>query len=274
MGFLQDNRFKLKQAFAAAAMCGLTAAGVLASGVSTPLSFLACVAGGYFIHKVNLEEEKEIAANIVSSHSYPVAHENDLLSVVKKLSKKAGIRTPKIRMSAHDKIRIAAAVGEDTLLVDYRSFIEDEEFTREELECVVAHEIGHLRNRDLRSGNSLHFLLKVNVLNAGFQAFDALTEKNGSFEMATVAAVATVGLLAYTFRQQEFEADRMAARLTGSGVPLTNAFDRMHRQDEAQRSPAGFPGRLLATHPPFPDRIASLKEEDQRMAAEQKHLRR
>jgi heat shock protein HtpX len=142
--------------------------------------------------------------------------------------------------------------------------------SEEELRGVIAHELAHIRNRDILIGSvaaaiamGITFIARMALWGAMFGGSD--DEDGGG-----------IGALLMLFLAREFEADRVGARLAGSGDPLARALEKLH--ETAKRVPLNvhpaqaqayivnpFSGRLagiaklFSTHPPVEERIARLR---------------
>lgn len=142
----------------------------------------------------------------------------------------------------------------DTLLRD---------FSREEVALVVAHELSHVRHRDVVRG----LLFLALVAPAALLAAQRLSERlapaaGGTPAMIAPAALAlgavSVALTAISnqlSRRIEARADGDALRLTGSPEPFIAMERRLSLQNVADPDPSPWLTRLLATHPPTVERI-------------------
>ncbi|WP_440711172.1 M48 family metallopeptidase [Herbiconiux sp. YIM B11900] len=153
-----------------------------------------------------------------------------------------------------------------------------------ELEGVMAHEIGHVRNYDIRVSMIVFGL----VVAVGFiadmflrMAFFGRNNNNGNpivmvFGLVAIIIaplIATVVQLAVS-RQREYLADATGALTTRHPDALASALEKlaaygrpMQRQSTsmahmwiADPSKPGVMARLFATHPPIPDRVARLHQ--------------
>ena len=147
----------------------------------------------------------------------------------------------------------------------------------DELEGVVAHELAHIKNRDVITmvvGQSIGMLV-------GYVAYFAVLfggERNiGSWLMAMVAsslanALVMVFVLAIS-RYREYVADADARRAIGTGEPLARALEKISRGAEGRESTVedsmnalcifnadkGLFEKLFSTHPPTEKRIQRLR---------------
>jgi heat shock protein HtpX len=158
--------------------------------------------------------------------------------------------------------------------------------TEEELRGVLAHELAHVRNRDILIGSvaaaiamGITFIARMAMWGSMFGMGGDDDEGGGGLGilfMAILAPIAAVLLQMAISRSREFEADRVGARLAGSGEPLARALEKLH--ETAKKVPMNvnpaqaqayivnpFTGRhvsfvnLFMTHPPVEERVARLR---------------
>jgi STE24 endopeptidase len=142
----------------------------------------------------------------------------------------------------------------DTLLRD---------FSREELALVVAHELSHVRHRDVPRGLLYLALVAPAALLAAQRLAERLAPgRDGSPAMIPAAALAlgavsfaTTAIANQLSRRIEARADGDALRLTGSPEPFIAMERRLALQNLADPDPPAWLTRLMATHPPTVDRI-------------------
>jgi heat shock protein HtpX len=157
----------------------------------------------------------------------------------------------------------------------------------EELEGVLAHELAHVRNRDiLISSVAAVFAGAISYLAtmAQWGAFMGMgrsddEEGGGGGNMITVLLMAIIAPIAAMLiqmaisRSREYAADATGAKIVGAGRPLANALVKLeeyNKQIPMQVNPAqaqmyivnplsagGFT-RLFSTHPPIQERVARL----------------
>ena len=161
----------------------------------------------------------------------------------------------------------------------------------QELRGVLAHEISHVRNRDILIGSvaaaiamAITFVARMAFWFGG--AFGGGGRDEGENIIATLAMVILAPLAAMLLqmaltRSREYEADRSGARLIGDGEPLAQALAKIEAGVRAvpmnvQPAEASMfivnplTGRkvtfanLFMTHPPTADRIARLHSGDWR----------
>jgi heat shock protein HtpX len=164
--------------------------------------------------------------------------------------------------------------------------------TNEELEGVLAHELAHVRNRDILIGTiaaTMAAALSIFARMAMWGALGGRRDNNNplggivalvSIILAPLAAM--VIKLAIT-RSREYQADRTGADITGQPLALASALLKLEagttripmnvnpavaplyiadplKAFGGKRDGGGSLRKLFATHPPIPDRVARLEE--------------
>jgi heat shock protein HtpX len=155
--------------------------------------------------------------------------------------------------------------------------------SEDELEGVIAHELAHVKHRDILTSSvaaTIAAAILLLVRMASFAAFFGGRDDRGSNPIALLATIflapLAAGLIqASISRQREFAADRGGAAIAGTPMGLANALRRLDaasRQIPMETSPAAahlfivkpFSGQgltgLFSTHPPTEARIRALME--------------
>lgn len=213
-----------------------------------------------------------------------------LINTVEGLSLAAGIPPPKVYIIESEEIN-AFAVGRDpehaAVGVTTGAL---ENLNRVELEGVVAHEVSHIRNYDIRFMTMiavfvgfaaiLSYLLLRGALFAGGSRRQG--ERGGGLAaifvllgliLAVVAPIATRLVQAMISRRREFLADASAVELTRYPEGLASALEKIMKKNtgrmevseaishlfftDPKRSPLDD---LFATHPPLSERIRILRQ--------------
>jgi heat shock protein HtpX len=205
------------------------------------------------------------------------------------LAERAGIRTPRLFLSP-DAQPNAFATGrnERTAVVCVTEGLLAV-LDRDEVRGVVAHEVAHVRHRDILIG-SIAAAVATGISMIANMAMFASMFGGGSNDddapnplvvmaLAIVAPVAATVMQMALSRSREFEADRLGAELAGDPRPLASALAKLDRAARAvpmDVTPAQatayivnpLTGRdvkfanLFLTHPPTEARIAALLTDD------------
>lgn len=154
--------------------------------------------------------------------------------------------------------------------------------TPAELEGVLAHELAHVKNRDILTSSvaaavatSITMLVRFSMFFGGRDRGSVI----GSLLMLILAPIAAMIIQMGISRSREFSADRDGARICGSPRSLASALNKLQQGAEAiemKADPATahmfivspFAGRsggfkrLFSTHPPTEERIRRLMELD------------
>lgn len=164
-----------------------------------------------------------------------------------------------------------------------------ERLNREELEGVIAHEISHIRNYDIRLQTTALALSAVisALVNLGFNSFwwgggrRRDNEGGGANAILMVLSIvvvilapvaATLAQLALS-RNREYLADASGVELTRNPQGLINALDKISQSEPMKAADpsssslyianpfkSGSWTHLFDTHPPIEDRIARLRK--------------
>jgi len=215
-------------------------------------------------------------------------------NLVENLCMTKGMSMPKINLIEDDSLNaFASGINNRTYTVSLSRGIINK-LDDEELEAVIAHELSHIRNRDVR-------LLIISIVFVGI--FAMLTQiafrvllnstgrsrnnKNGKNTIVIVLIALAVAAIGYFFstlmrfaisRNREFMADAGSAEMTRRPYALASALRKISRDPDIEavtRSDvaqlfiehphkktqffSGISG-LFATHPPIEKRIAILEQ--------------
>lgn len=205
-------------------------------------------------------------------------------NVVERLSAKQGLPMPKVYVIPSESPN-AFATGRNpkhasvAVTNGILNLLDDEE-----LEGVLAHELGHVKNRDILTSSIAATLAGAITMVArmGYWAslFGGGRDERGrgggltGLLMLIVAPIAATLIQLAISRSREYEADATGAKETGNPYALARALqklDNYSRRIPLQASPAtahlfivapllgsgGF-SNLFSTHPPIKDRIQRL----------------
>ena len=212
----------------------------------------------------------------------------EFYSIVESLSITAGLPMPKLYI-INDSSMNAFAAGtdpENSVICATTGLLEN--MDKVEIEGVMAHEISHIKNYDIRVSMAAVALTAVIgmlsdiALRFIFLNDDDEDSKNpialilGVFFVLISPLLATITRLAIS-RQREFLADATAVSLTRYPDGLISALEKLKNNKPLKRQNSttaslfisnpmkqGFFQRLFSTHPPLDDRINRLKENSAR----------
>jgi STE24 endopeptidase len=174
-------------------------------------------------------------------------------------------------LSAHTKKANAALTGlgrtrrillSDTLLADYSD---------DEIEVVLAHELAHHVHRDLWRGMLLHTALMFGGFFVASLVLSGLAVPLGLRGVDDPAGLPILWLVAgaWSFvslpivnalsRAHERRADRYAVETTKNPGAFVSAMKRLGQQNLAEEEPSAAVQWLFYSHPPIRDRIAAVK---------------
>jgi heat shock protein HtpX len=160
--------------------------------------------------------------------------------------------------------------------------------TREELEGVMAHELGHVRNRDILIGtiaatiagaiSMIAHIAQWGMIFGGFGGRRDDDEGSGGLiagiAMIILAPIAAALIQMAISRSREYEADATGAKICGNPLWLANALRKLDagsKRVPLDANPAtahmfivnplrgGGMANLFSTHPPMEERIARLE---------------
>lgn len=220
-----------------------------------------------------------------------------LTNVVQEISIAAGITPPKTYIIETPELN-AFATGmspKSASIAITRGLLQ--QLNRDELQGVMAHEIGHVINYDIRYQTLVSIIVGLIVLlsdiamrmtfysSMGNHHRRSSSNNNGAalvglilLVFSIIAPIAALMLQMAVSRQREYLADATSVKLTRNPLGLISALGKLGRGakpfDGASKSNqnlfivnpfrnvAKLKGSLLATHPPLEDRIERLKNLD------------
>jgi heat shock protein HtpX len=246
---------------------------LLAFGISVVMNFVSY----FFSDKLALAM---YSAQPVTREQLPRAYE-----VVERLTAKQGLPMPKLYVLPTESPN-AFATGRNpqhaSVAVTHGilQLLDDEE-----LEGVLAHELGHVRNRDILTSSIAATLAGAITMVARMGYWASLFGGGGGRDrrgggglygllMIIVAPIAASLIQLAISRSREFEADKTGAAVTGNPYALARALQKLEEYSKRipmQASPttahlfivapllgSGGIGNLFSTHPPMKERIQRL----------------
>jgi heat shock protein HtpX len=220
-------------------------------------------------------------ARPISESESPKLH-----SIVERLARQAGIPKPRLYFvpgnmpnafaTGRNPDNSAVAVTEGLLhLLD-----------SDEIEGVLAHEIAHIKNRDVLVSTIAATLAGAIMMLANMARWGAIFSGYGSRDdrdnggalglliAAIVAPIAAMMIQMAVSRSREYQADETGAKVSGKPLSLANALLKLESAVQhipAEVNPAtahmfivnplrgGGLLTLFSTHPPIPERVERLK---------------
>jgi heat shock protein HtpX len=267
----------------------VTVAGVLGGGSSTALVIglvlaLVTVGGSYwFSDKLALRSAK---AQVIGPNDHPYLHQ-----MVANLAQRADMPMPTVAISPSPQPNaFATGRGPNHAVVCATQGLLAE-MPRDEVEAVMAHELMHVKHRDILIGSVAAAIATAISFIANMAMWGAMLGGGGDEERPNPIALLATALLApmaatllqmAVSRSREFEADRGAAQLLGTGAPLARALRRIEalasrtpmevapqqayayihnplRSDLRRRGGGPNLAKLFSTHPSTDDRVAALQ---------------
>lgn len=146
------------------------------------------------------------------------------------------------------------------------------EFTNEEIETVIAHELGHHVHKDIPTGILIGSLMTLAGLYLASLGLKWGVNTFGFESPADIAAFPLFGLVTALYglvtmplenafsRWRERNADIYALQATGKGEAYASALVRLANQNLADVEPEGWVEFLLYSHPALGKRIKIAKE--------------
>ena len=212
----------------------------------------------------------------------------DLHAMIRRLTQKAGLPMPKVSIIPDESMN-AFATGrnpEHGVVAVTEGIMRA--LDREELEGVIAHELAHIKHRDILTGTIVATIAGAISMLAQMAQWAMLfgggrrddSDEGGSpvvaLVMMIVAPIAAMLVQMAISRTREYEADKGGATIAGNPYGLANALLKLERgaqvvpMHDAKPATAhmfivnpltgGGLMKLFSTHPPIAERVKRLKE--------------
>jgi len=247
---------------------------------------LVMVGGSYwFSDKLALASAK---AQVITEADHP-----EFYGVVRDLAQRANLPMPRVAVSPSEQPN-AFATGRgpnNAVVCATRGLLQS--MSRDEVEGVMAHELMHVKNRDILIGSvaaavatAISSIAQMAMFATMFAGGRDDEDRPNPFAILLVSMLAPLAASLIQMaisRSREFEADRGAAELLGSGESLAQALEKIEvlaARSPMQVSPAQAQAyihnplaemharrgsgvnvsRLFSTHPATEERIRRLRE--------------
>ncbi len=209
-------------------------------------------------------------------HKFEPLQEGELTDAVRKMMDEAGIKVVGVfKWGLEEKTTTAnaafAGIGRtkriilgDTLLSGY---------SQEEILAILAHEVGHYKNRDtvrLMVTSSLLALLGFYIAHHCLSALVRVFELGGIDNIAAaplfIFSLFIFSLVSMPFsnmhsRRREFAADAYAIQKTGSADALVAALEKLADQNLSNKEPSAWIEFLLHSHPSISRRVERARQQ-------------
>ena len=253
------------------------------SGLNVPMLAVFSVVVGFVGSFFSLLVSKPMAKFSMGVHvidAPQTADEQWLVSTVHRLADKAGVGHPEVGIYEGEPNAFATGAFKNSSLVAVSTGLL-QSMTREEIEAVLGHEMGHVANGDMVTLTLIQGVVNTFVVFlsrvVGYIVDQAVfrTERGtGPGYYITVIAcqivfgIAASVIVAWFSRQREFRADAASAGLLGTPRPMVAALRRlggMHPGELPQTLQASGIAEgnkylaLFSSHPPIAERIAALE---------------
>jgi heat shock protein HtpX len=212
-----------------------------------------------------------VALGMVGARELPLGEAPALHATVARLAAVTGVSKPRLFLlgDGHPRALVAGRGPRGSAIAVSNGLLGA--LTPAELEGVLAHELVHIRHRDVLVQTSVVVLAAALIETSRIGGW---LERGLLFVLGPVAAALVNAVLS---PKREFEADRVAAELCGSPHGLADALIRLEHASELvefRANPATEPlytlnpfaeeglGALFVTHPPVGERVRRLRELD------------
>ncbi|WP_336136552.1 zinc metalloprotease HtpX [Natronomonas amylolytica] len=220
---------------------------------------------------------RSMGAKTVSEDEYPKLH-----AQVSRLSQQADLPKPTVAV-AESRTPNAFATGRSQksgVVCVTTALLET--LDDDELEGVLAHELAHIKNRDVAVMTIASFLSTIAFLIVRWGWLFGGRDRNQAPLFVAILVSLLVWVISFLLiralsRYREFAADRGAAAITGNPSALASALmkisgrmDKVPQEDLREQAEMnaffiipiskGFIGKLARTHPPTEKRIEELRK--------------
>lgn len=263
---------------------GLDVAVTFANGTISDIWILVIgVVGIWFM--VSWFFHTRMISRLAHSHSVTRVEEPELYNMLENLCISRGIAMPDLEIiESHALNAFASGITDETYKITLtRGLLYN--LSKDEVEAVMAHELSHIINRDVRLimiciifTGMLGFAAQMVWSSMRYSTFARSKQKDGRIMIIAliILAVLGIGYLTTIFsrfalsRKREYLADAGAVELTHNPEAMMRALQRISGHSVMKQTssdvammcienPIPFMG-LFATHPPIEDRIRTISE--------------
>ncbi|CCQ37517.1 HtpX-like protease [Natronomonas moolapensis 8.8.11] len=258
--------------------------GVLAAYFGNVL-FGVVLLGGFSVVQYFFSDKlalRAMGAKTVSESEYPELHAR-----IGRLAQQADLPKPTVAV-ADDRTPNAFATGRSPsnasvcVTTGILRTLDDDE-----LEGVLAHELAHVKNRDVAVMTIASFLSTIAFFIVRWGWLFGGRDRNGAPLIVAIVVSLLVWVVSFLLiralsRYREYSADRGAAMITGNPSALATALskisgrmDQVPEEDLREQADMnaffiipirkGFIGRIASTHPPTERRIEKLRDLEREM---------
>jgi len=249
------------------------------------LLFAAVLLGAFSLFQFFFSDRLALysmGAKEVTEEEHPKLH-----AQVGRLAQQADLPKPKIAV-ADNRTPNAFATGRSpsnaavAVTTGLMSTLDDDE-----MEGVLAHELAHIKNRDVAVMTIASFLSTIAFLIVRWGWLFGGRGRNQAPVIVAILVSLLVWILSFLLiralsRYREYSADRGAAAITGKPSALASALmkisgrmDQVPEEDLREQAEmnaffiipirSGFVGKIASTHPPTEKRIEALRELEREM---------
>jgi heat shock protein HtpX len=265
-----------------ALMAGMTALfGAIGAYMGGQSGMLMALAFAGVMNFVMYYKSGSMVLRMYKAQVITAADAPDLYAMVDRLRQRAGLPMPTVAIAPHEQPN-AFATGrnpENAVVCVTEGILRL--VSKEELEGVIAHELAHIKNRDMLLQTFTATMAGAIGMIAQFGLFFGRGDDDHPNPVVAIAtmllAPLAAGLIqAAISRQREFKADAVGAEITGRPMGLASALvklDNYAKQIPMHVAPAAAPlaqvnplqahgggiASLFSTHPPTEQRVARLQ---------------
>ena len=229
------------------------------------------------------------------SRAKPVSEQEapQLYADVADLTQRAGLPMPRLYMIPNEQPNAFAAGRNPSHAAVAVTAGLMQQLPREQVRGVLAHELAHVKNRDILvmtvaaviagAVAAIANILQWSLIFGGGDDDDSGLGMIGALATIIIAPIAAMLLQLAVSRQREYLADATGAQLLGEARPLADALETLDRRTKETVMPvnpataslyianplAALSGRgavaLFSTHPPMAERVRRLRELDRHL---------